>query len=100
MKPQPPFARGKSHPFPFVDVCFQGDFSDWRGSSWPGGGDDGDSPARRFSRFNCELLRESRRERQREMIVFSVIMVLAAWPVFWMVWSLISVLLHGHLMPA
>lgn len=78
-----------------VDVCFQGDFSDWRGSSWPGGDDD--SPARRFSRFNRELLRESRRERQGEMVVFGVVMVLAAWPVLWMIWSLISVLLHGHL---
>jgi hypothetical protein len=97
MKPPPPFARGKSDHFPMVEVCFQGDFSDWRSSSWSDGDDD--SPARRFSRFNCELLRESQRERQRELVVFGVVMVLSAWPVLWMVWSLISVLLHGHLMP-
>jgi hypothetical protein len=95
MKPAPPFARGKSHHFPIIDACFQGDFSDWRGSSWSGGDDD--TPARRFSRFNREALLESRRERQREMVMFAVVMMLAAWPVFWMVWSMISVLLHGHL---
>lgn len=95
MKLPPPFVRGKSHHFPIVDACFQGDFSDWRGSSWSD--DDDDSPARRFSRFNRELLLESQRERQREMVVFGVVMVLAAWPVLWMIWSIVSVLLYGHL---
>ena len=81
-----------------VEACFQGSFGDWRGASGPGGDDD--SPARRFSRFNCELLRESRRERKVELIAFVVVMALTIWPIVWMICSLIKVLRYGHLMPA
>lgn len=95
MKPQPFSTHGAPGRFPIVHACFQGNFRDWRSSSWPGGDDD--SPARRFSRFNRELLAESRRERQREMLVFGVIMLVAAWPVGAMVWNLVSLFLHRHL---
>lgn len=95
MKPQPPSARGAKPRFPIVHACFQGDFRDWHGSPWPGGDDD--SPARRFGRFNRELLEESRRERQCEMLIFGVIMVVAAWPVCAMSWHVLRLFLHGHL---
>ena len=95
MKPPTPFTRGGKRHFPMVDACFQGSFGDWRSSSWPSGDDD--SPARRFSRFNRELLAESRRERQREMVVFGVVMVIAAWPVCAVGWNVIWLFLHGHL---
>ncbi|MBA3830673.1 MAG: hypothetical protein H0X34_02025 [Chthoniobacterales bacterium] len=94
MKPQPPFARSGRGRFPLVDACFQSDLSDWRGSSWSGGGDD--SPAHRFNKFNREFLRESRREHDREMLVLGVIMLIAAWPVFYMIYTVIRLLLHGN----
>ncbi len=95
MKPAPPFARGPGCHQPLTDFCFQSGFSGWRGS-WPGGGGDDDSPARRFNRFNRDLLRESQRERQREMYVFGFIMLIAAWPVLAMVVNVFTMLLHGH----
>ncbi len=95
MKPPPPFSHGRRRHFPLTDVCFQSNLGDWRGSSWPGGGDD-DSPARRFNRFNRDLLREAQRERQHEMYLFGFIMLIAAWPVIAMVCNVVTMLLHGH----
>lgn len=94
MKPQPPFSRGARRRHPLTDFCFQSGLSDWRGSSWSS--DDDDSPAHRFNKFNRDLLRESRRERQREIVVFGFIMLIAGWPVVSMVWNVISLLLHVH----
>ena len=95
MKPPPPFARGPRCRFPLTDVYFQSSFRDWRGSSWPG--DEGDdSAARRFNRFNRDLLREARRERQHEMVIFVFIMLIAAWPVVAMAGGVVKLLLHGH----
>jgi hypothetical protein len=94
MKPSPPFARPRR--FPATDFCFQSDLNDWRGSSWPGGGDDEDSPARRFNEFNREFRREANRERNREWRMFALMMLIVAWPVFYMVYSVIRLLLTGN----
>ena len=94
MKPQPPFARSGRNHFPLVDVCFQSDLSDWPGSSWSGGDDD--SPAHRFNKFNREFLRESRREHDREMVVLGVVILLVYLPVFYMIYTVIRLLLHGN----
>jgi hypothetical protein len=94
MKPPPPFARrGKRH-FPLVEACFQSDLSGWGGSFWPG--DEDDSPAHRFNELNREFLLESRRERRREVIVFAVVMLVAFWPVLYMIYSVVTLLLHGN----
>lgn len=94
MKPQPPFAGPKRTRFSLVDFCFQSDLSDWRGSSWSGGGDE-DSPARRFNEFSRQFLIESRRERDREMVVLLFVMVVTAWPVLYMIYSVARLLLGG-----
>jgi len=94
MKPQPPFARRRH--FPVTDVCFQSDLSSWRGPSGPRGGDDEDSPARRFNEFNREFRREVMRERGREWRMFALMMLIVAWPVFYMVYSVIRFLLTGN----
>jgi hypothetical protein len=91
MKPPPPFAPRR---FPITDVCFQSDLSDWRGSSWSG--DDDDSPAHRFNKFNREFRQESLRERRRELIAFVLVMVIACWPVAYMLYSVIKLLLTGN----
>jgi hypothetical protein len=95
MKPQPPFVASARRRFPLTDACFQSDLSNWRGGSF-GPGDDDDSPAHRFNEFNREFLRESRRERQREMAVFGLIMLIAAWPVFYMIYAVIKLLISGN----
>ncbi len=97
MKPPSPFPSRARRRFLVTDFCLQGDLSNWRsGSSWPGGGgDDDDTPARRFNRFNCEFLAESKRERDREMLVLGLVMLVAAWPVAYMLYGVISLLLHA-----
>jgi hypothetical protein len=94
MKPPPPCARSGKRRFPLIEAYFQSDLSDWRGSS--GAGDDDDSPARRFNAFNRQFLRESRREGDREMLVLGFIMLIAAWPVFYMLYSVVRLLLSGN----
>ena len=93
MKPQPPFVHGASRRTPVTDFFFQSDRSDWRGSSWPGGnGNDDNSPAHRFHRYNQELRREMMRERQSEWILFAVMMAVVAWPVFYALYCVIRLL--------
>lgn len=94
MKPPPPLSPGRRRRFPVTDFCFQSNLSDWHGTFWLGGDDD--SPARRFNRFNRDLLRESRRERRGEMYLFGFIMLIAAWPVIGMAVNVVTLLLHGH----
>jgi hypothetical protein len=94
MKPQPPFAHSRQRGFPITDACFQSDLSDWHGGSWSGGDDD--SPYHRFNQFNREFRRESLRERQREMVAFALVMVIAAWPVVYMIYSVFKLLLTGN----
>ncbi|MBA3961453.1 MAG: hypothetical protein H0X40_06080 [Chthoniobacterales bacterium] len=89
MKPQAPFSNRAGRRFLVTDFCFQSNLSDWRGSSWPDGGDDDDSPARRFHRFNQEFRREMMRERQREWILFAGLMLVVAWPVFYMLYCVL-----------
>jgi hypothetical protein len=93
MKPQPLFPDARRRSLPLTDFCFQSDLGGWRGASWPDDNDE-DSPARRFNELNREFLRESRRERQREVIVFGFVMLIAAWPVVYLVYTVIRFLLR------
>lgn len=75
VKPQPPFARNR---FPKADYCFQAGRQRWDGYS----GDEWD-----FGRPNLgrEYLIEAARERATEMAVFGIILAAAAWPVVYMI---------------
>lgn len=90
MKPQPPFAPRR---FPITDCAFQSNLSDWRSSSW---GDDDDWAFHRFNEFNREFRRESLRERRREMVAFAVMMLIIAWPILYMVYTIAVLLLERH----
>jgi hypothetical protein len=81
--------------FPRTDRCFQSDLSRWRGF-WAPFGDDGESHRRRFYDFTREFLLESARERMKEMVVFALVVVAAAWPVGYMVVSVVKLLLRGQ----
>ena len=92
MKPVSPSEGAK---FPRTDFCFQSDLTRWRGF-WSPFGDEGESDQRRFCDFTREFLLESARERAKEMAVFALVVVAAAWPVGYMVVTVIKLLLKGH----
>jgi hypothetical protein len=91
MKPTCQFCREKAR-FPLTDCFFQSSFGDWRSSSPY----DGDDDSRRFRNFSREFLLESARERTKEMIVFAVVMLTAAWPVIYMVVSVVELFSKGR----
>jgi hypothetical protein len=94
MKPACPPVSDRSK-FPHTDYFFQSGFENWRGSSFPYDGDD-DSDVRRFHNFSREFLLESARERTKEMFVFALVVLAAAWPVAYMVVSVVELLIKGQ----
>ena len=92
MKPICPFARER-RPFPLTDYCFLSGLERWHGYSFPYDGDD-DSDVRKFHDFSREFLRESARERKKEMFVFALVVLTAVWPVVYMVMSVVELLIN------
>ena len=80
--------------FPQTDYFFHSGFSEWRGWS-PYDGDDR-SAFRNFYNLGREFRIEAARERTREMIVFAFIVVTAAWPVIYMVITVVKLLSKGR----
>ena len=94
MKPQSPCELGRRG-FPQTDYFFRSDTGEWRGY-WSAPGDEGESDQRRFYDFTREFLLESARERTKEMFVFALLVLTAAWPVGYMVVTVVKLLLKGH----
>jgi hypothetical protein len=94
MKPPCPFVPDQRS-FPQTDYFFQSGFEHWRGSSFPYDGDD-NSDVRKFHNFSREFLRESARERTKEMVVFALVVLTAAWPVIYMVVTVVELLSTGR----
>ena len=92
MKPNRPDAASR---FPRTDFCFHSGIGQWRGGFWSAFGD-GDSDRRRFYNFTREFLLESARERMKEMVVFAFVVLAAAWPVGYMLVTVIKLLLKGQ----
>jgi hypothetical protein len=80
VKPQPSLQRNC---FPKTDCCFQPGRGRWDGQS----GDEWD-----FGRYNLgrEYLVQSARERAKEMVVFGIILAAAAWPVIYMIVTVVQ----------
>jgi len=93
MKPMDPSAAGKKR-FPQTDYFFHSGFSEWRGWS-PYDGDDR-SAFRNFYNLGREFRIEAARERATEMVVFAFIVVTAAWPVIYMVITVVKLLSKGR----
>ena len=87
MKPKFQFDDGR---FPRTDYFFQSGAGRWHGH-WPG--DD-----ERFRRYNLgrEYLIEAAREHAKEMAVFAIIMIIAAWPVIYMIITVVQLLHKGR----
>ena len=94
MKPPAPFAKSRRPGLP-VDQYFHAGLENWRGYSSPFDGEDR-SEIRKFHNFSREFLLESARERSREMVVFAFVVVAAAWPVIYMVISVVELLIRGR----
>src|SRR5438445_13389458 len=94
MKPKSPCEIRKRW-FPQTDYFFRSDMGEWR-SYWPTPGDEGESDRRKFYDFTREFLRDSARERAKEMYVFALVVLPAAWPVGYMVVPVAEQLLKGR----
>jgi hypothetical protein len=81
-------------PFPLTDYFYHSGMGEWRGFRSPY--DDGDSEFRRFHNFSREFLIESARERAKEMAVFLLIVLTSAWPVIYMIITVVKLLLKGR----
>jgi hypothetical protein len=93
MKPKGEYAQARR--FPHTDYFFHSDFGEWHGYSSPYDGDDG-SEFRKFHDFSREFLIEAARERAKEMAVFALVVVVTAWPVIYMVVTVVKLLSKGR----
>lgn len=90
MKPTGPSAAGKGC-FPQTDYLFHSGFAQWRGHSSPYDGE-GRSEFRTFYNLRSEFRIEAARELAKEMVVFALILLTAAWPVIYMVITVVKLL--------
>jgi hypothetical protein len=94
MKPMGPSAPGRKR-FPQTDYFFHSGSGGWRGHSSSYDGEDG-SEFRTFYNLSREFIIESARERAKEMAVFGVVVVASAWPVIYMVITVVKLLSKGR----
>jgi hypothetical protein len=90
MKPTGPSAAGKRR-FPETDNLFHSGFAQWRGHSSPYDGE-GRSEFQTFYNLRNEFRIEAARELAKEAVVFALILLTAAWPVIYMVITVVKVL--------
>jgi hypothetical protein len=95
MKPRSPFTGDKGQ-FPHTDYFFHSGFGHWRGGYFsPYDGED-KYGFRNFYNLGREFRLEAARERAREMAVFALIVLTSAWPVLYMVITVVKVLSRGR----
>ncbi|PYI80335.1 MAG: hypothetical protein DME58_06585 [Verrucomicrobia bacterium] len=94
MKPKTPYTGGKV-PFPQTDYFFHSGFGQWRGNSWSSDGEDR-SRFRNLFNLGREYRIEAARERAREMAAFVVIVLTSAWPVVYMIVTVVKLLSKGR----
>jgi hypothetical protein len=94
MKPACHSSGGRKR-FPQTDYFFHSGFGEWPGYS---PSDDGEnrSEFRTFYNLSREFMIESARERAKEMAVFILIVATSAWPVIYMVVTVIKLLSKGR----
>ena len=90
MKPTCQFTTGNRR-FPQTDYFYQSGFGQWRSYSSPS-----DDEFRKFHNLSREFLLESAREQKKEMVVFAFVVLTSAWPVIYMVLTVVQLLLKGR----
>ena len=91
MKPSSPSRGGKGR-FPQTDYFFHSGFGQWRGDRFWSSDGDGRSEFRNLFDLGREYRLEAARERAREMAVFAVIVLTSAWPVLYMIITVVKLL--------
>ena len=94
MKPTGPSAAAKKR-FPETDYFFHSGFAQWRGQPSPYDGE-GRSEFRTFYDLRNEFRIEAARELAKEMVAFALILLTAAWPVIYMVITVVKLLSKGQ----
>ncbi len=95
MKPKGPSSDGKGQ-FPHTDFFFHSGFGHWHGGYFsPYDGEDRNG-VRNFYNLAREFRIEAARERAREMAVFALIVLTSAWPVLYMVVTVVKLLIKGR----
>jgi hypothetical protein len=94
MKPPAPSGTSRGS-WPLTDCFFHAGLENWRGNSSPFDGEDR-SEVRRFHDFSRKYLLESARERTCEMVVFALVVAASAWPVIYMVITVVKLLMRGR----
>ena len=91
MKPRSPSTGGEER-FPQTDYFFHSGFGQWRGGFFsPYDGEDR-SEFKNFYNLGREYRIEAARERAKEMAVFAVIVLTSAWPVLYMIVTVVKLL--------
>src|ERR1051326_8568506 len=94
MKPRSPSTDEKGR-FPHTDYVFHSGFAQWHGGhSWPYDGED--RSERKLYNLGREYRIEAARERAKEMAVFALIVLTSAWPVLYMVVTVVKLLSKGR----
>lgn len=91
MKPRSPSTGGKGR-FPQTDYFFHSGFGQGRGGQFWSYDGDGRSEFRNLFDLGREYRLEAARERAREMAVFAVIVLTSAWPVLYMIVTVVKLL--------
>ena len=95
MKPRSPSTEGKGR-FPHTDHFFHSGFGHWHGGYFsPYDGEDRYG-VRNFHNLAREFRIEAARERAKEMAVFALIVLTSAWPVLYMVVTVVKLLSKGR----
>jgi hypothetical protein len=94
MKPRS-LSNGDKGRFPHTDYFFHSGFGQWHGHFWSNDGEDR-SRFRNFYNLGREYRLEAARERAREMAVFAVIVLTSAWPVLYMIFTVVKLLSKGR----
>jgi len=95
MKPRSPSTGGKGQ-FPHMDYFFHSGFGQWQGGYFPPYDGEERFGFRNFYNLGREFRIEAARERAREMAVFALIVLTSAWPVLYMVVTVVRLLSKGR----
>ena len=92
MKPRSPSTDKRR--FPQTDYFFHSGFGQWHGGYFSPY--DGEDRSRNFYNLWREYRLEAARERAKEMAVFALIILTSAWPVLYMVVTVVKLLSKGR----
>jgi hypothetical protein len=87
--------RAAKRQFPRTAYFFQSGIGEWRGYWSPYDGERG-SESRNFRSLSGQFLTEAAREHAKEMAVFGLVALTSAWPVIYMVITVVRLLGKGR----